>query len=63
MKKDKYDISIVIPVYNCEKYIDECLESIINQTYTFDKIQIILIFYHIKLNFKMMIIHQQIIII
>ena len=43
MKKDKYDISIVIPVYNCEKYIDECLESIINQTYTFDKIQIILI--------------------
>lgn len=26
-------VSIVIPVYNVEKYIDECLESIISQTY------------------------------
>ena len=25
--------SIVIPVYNVEKYIDKCLNSIINQTY------------------------------
>jgi CDP-glycerol glycerophosphotransferase len=28
-----YDISIIIPVYNVEKYIQECIESIINQTY------------------------------
>lgn len=26
-------VSIIIPVYNVEKYIDKCLESIINQTY------------------------------
>lgn len=26
-------ISVVIPVYNVEKYINECLESILNQTY------------------------------
>ncbi|AXX90515.1 hypothetical protein CKA55_12770 [Arcobacter suis] len=27
-------ISICIPIYNHEKYIEQCLESIINQTYT-----------------------------
>ena len=26
-------ISIIIPVYNVEKYINKCLESVINQTY------------------------------
>ena len=26
-------ISIIIPVYNVEKYLDRCLESVINQTY------------------------------
>ena len=26
-------ISVIIPVYNVEKYIRKCLESIINQTY------------------------------
>ena len=26
-------ISVIIPVYNKEKYLDKCLESIINQTY------------------------------
>lgn len=26
-------ISIVIPVYNVEKYIDKCLETIVKQTY------------------------------
>ncbi len=26
-------VSIVLPVYNCEKYITECLESIVTQTY------------------------------
>ena len=25
--------SIVIPLYNCEQYISDCIESIINQTY------------------------------
>lgn len=27
-------ISIIIPVYNTEKYLSECLESVINQTFT-----------------------------
>jgi len=27
-------ISVIIPVYNTEKYLKECLESIINQTLT-----------------------------
>ncbi|MBQ8534727.1 MAG: glycosyltransferase [Bacilli bacterium] len=32
--KNKYKlISIIVPVYNMEKYIDKCINSIINQTY------------------------------
>lgn len=27
-------ISVIIPVYNVEKFIEKCLESVINQTYT-----------------------------
>lgn len=34
-------ISIVIPVYNVKKYIDRCLDSVINQTY--QNIEVILI--------------------
>lgn len=34
-------ISVIIPVYNIEKYLDRCLESIINQSYT--NLEIILI--------------------
>lgn len=26
-------VSIVIPVYNAEKYVAECIESALNQTY------------------------------
>lgn len=26
-------ISVIVPVYNCEKYLNKCIESIINQTY------------------------------
>lgn len=35
------EISIIVPVYNVEKYIERCLESLINQT--FKNIEIILI--------------------
>lgn len=34
-------ISIIVPVYNAEKYLSRCIESILNQTY--NKLQIILI--------------------
>lgn len=34
-------ITIIIPIYNVEKYLRECLDSIINQTYK--KLQIILV--------------------
>ncbi|MGN0524120.1 MAG: glycosyltransferase [Eubacterium sp.] len=36
-----YLISIVVPVYKVEKYLDRCVESIINQTYT--NLEIILV--------------------
>ncbi|BBF44124.1 probable glycosyl transferase [Lachnospiraceae bacterium KM106-2] len=40
MLREDY-ISVVIPAYNCEQYLDRCLESVLNQTY--QKLEIILI--------------------
>ncbi|WP_042256406.1 glycosyltransferase family 2 protein [Butyrivibrio proteoclasticus] len=34
-------VSIIIPIYNAEKYLDECLESVTGQTY--DNLEIILL--------------------
>ena len=34
-------ISIIVPVYNVEKYIERCLNSILNQTYK--KIEVIVV--------------------
>lgn len=34
-------ISIIIPIYNVEKYLSQCVNSIINQTYK--KLEIILV--------------------
>ena len=34
-------VSVVIPVYNSEKYVEECIDSILNQTY--DNIEIIVV--------------------
>lgn len=34
-------ISIIVPVYNCEKYIGTCIESIQGQTY--QNLEIILV--------------------
>ena len=41
--KYKYDVSFVIPVYNVEKFLKDCLDSILNQKYDINKIEIILI--------------------
>lgn len=34
--------SIIIPIYNTEKYLAEAIDSVINQTFDFQKVQIIL---------------------
>ena len=35
------DVSIIIPVYNVEKYLDRCIESVVNQSYS--NIEIIIV--------------------
>ena len=35
--------SVVIAIYNTEDYLNDAIESILNQTFGFDKIQLILI--------------------
>lgn len=39
--KNEIDISVIIPVYNTDKYLDKCLQSVVNQT--FKNIEIIII--------------------
>ncbi len=39
----RYKISIVIPIYNSDKFLNECIESIIHQTIGFENIQLILV--------------------
>lgn len=41
MKNNNPLISVILPVYNVEKYILQCLESISNQTYT--KLEVIIV--------------------
>ncbi|TCN22197.1 glycosyltransferase family 2 protein [Mesobacillus foraminis] len=38
---DKFKVSIIVPVFNCEQYISNCLESIVSQTHR--NIEIILV--------------------
>ena len=42
MQENKnFDIAIVIPSFNEENYIEECLDSIVNQTHDFSKIEVL----------------------
>lgn len=41
MKSEQYLVSIIVPVYNIEKYVSACIESLVNQTYK--NLQIILV--------------------
>ena len=34
-------ISVIIPLYNCEKYIAKCIKSILNNTFTYFEVIII----------------------
>ena len=49
MKNDL--ISIIIPVYKVEKYLEKCIESVLKQTYT--NLQIILVHQTIVVKFVM----------
>lgn len=40
---DVFKISTIIPIYNDEKYLKTCIESVINQTFGFENIQLILV--------------------
>ena len=43
-KTSKYEFSVVIPVYNCEKYLKDAIDSVINQTIGFEEnIELILV--------------------
>ena len=34
MKEDPILISVIVPVYNVYEWLDQCIESIVNQTLT-----------------------------
>lgn len=38
---DSYLVSIIVPIYNVEKYLDRCIQSILNQSY--ENLEIILV--------------------
>ena len=35
------NISVIVPIYNAEKFLDKCIRSILNQTY--NKFELILV--------------------
>jgi len=41
--KRKIQVSIIVPVYNIEKYVSKCLESVINQTLDKEEYEIIIV--------------------
>ena len=43
MKKTKYDISVIIPVYNTEKWVEDTIKSVLKQKYDISKIQLVIV--------------------
>lgn len=39
----EYKVSVIVPVYNCEQYIDSCMNSLLNQTLPLREFEIIFI--------------------
>lgn len=39
---EEYDLQIIIPAYNVEKYIEECVDSILNQKTNYKVLVIII---------------------
>ena len=38
-----YKVSVIIPVYNADKYLKTAIESVINQTFGFENIELIIV--------------------
>ena len=43
MSKNQIELSIIVPVYNVEMYVKECLQSLVNQTLDKDNYEIIIV--------------------
>lgn len=43
MSNFKYKVSVVIPVYNCEEYLEGCVKSLFEQTMSQDEFQIVFV--------------------
>ena len=43
MSKNQNELSIIVPVYNVEMYVKECLQSLVNQTLDKDNYEIIIV--------------------
>ena len=41
LKENQDLVSVIVPIYNVEKYLEQCIQSIVNQTY--DNLEIILV--------------------
>ena len=43
MNKFEYKVTMIVPIYNMEKFLRDCLESLVNQTISLDDMEILLI--------------------